>query len=69
MYIKKKMKRNLIIVAVIALAFIYWRGVSAVTEARGLDCSFHVVYAYCKGKAPVKVPTIVDVFKAGVKFK
>lgn len=67
MYIRKKNRVRLIILVIIVLGFIYWRGTNALIKGKGLNCTYHLVYAYCTGKN-VKVPGIIDVFKAGIKF-
>lgn len=69
MYIRKKMRTRIIIIAVIAILFIYWRGITKVASEKGWNCNYQVVYALCSAKNNKAVlPTIFDVFKAGVKF-
>ncbi len=70
MYIKKKMRTRLILGAIVVLGFLYWHGLKNVTAANsGLKCEYHIVYALCtttNNKA--HLPTIWDIFKAGVRF-
>lgn len=66
MYIRKRMRTKIILVVILVLGFLFWRGSKAVTKERKLDCTYHLVYAVCKGNA--KLPSFVEVLKAGVKF-
>ncbi|MBI2355751.1 MAG: hypothetical protein HYV13_00910 [Candidatus Doudnabacteria bacterium] len=69
MYIRKKIRSKLLLLILIALAFIYWRGTKAIAVEKNLECEYHVVYALCKQKGKsTELPTIFDVFKAGMKF-
>ena len=69
MYIKKRMRTKLILIAILVLGFIYWRGVKQVTVAKSWNCNYHIAYAVCDAKNnKAKLPTIVDILKAGVKF-
>ncbi len=69
MHVRRKVRNKIIIVVVLILAFIYWRGTKAYTKANNLECTRHLVYAVCKqiGK-PTTVPSLWDVMKIGVKF-
>jgi len=68
MYVRKKMRNRIILVAVIVLAFIMWRGINATTE-KNFTCEYKLVYAVCKPKSgSPKLPTLMEIFKAGVKF-
>lgn len=63
------MRNRLIILAIIVLAFIYWRGVKSVTTQKGMSCEYHIVYALCTAKNnKATMPGIWDILKAGVKF-
>lgn len=69
MYIRRKIRSKLIIVALIALAFIYWRGTKAIAKEKNLECEWHLVYAICKQKGKAtELPSLLDVFRAGIKF-
>jgi hypothetical protein len=58
----------LIIVAVLILGFIFWRGISATTK-KNFNCEYKLVYAVCKPKSGNPAPpTILEILKAGVKF-
>jgi len=64
------MKSKIIVVLIILFAFIYWRGTKSILAKMGMDCEWHVFYAFCK--APVKntqMPNFMEIFKAGIKFK
>lgn len=62
------MRNRIILVAVVVLAFIMWRGINATTE-QNFNCEYKLVYAVCKPKAGnPKLPSLVEIFKAGVKF-
>ncbi|OGE87742.1 MAG: hypothetical protein A3J07_03445 [Candidatus Doudnabacteria bacterium RIFCSPLOWO2_02_FULL_49_13] len=68
MYIKKKMRNRIILVVVIVLGFIFWRGLTAST-AKNFNCEYKLIYAVCKPKAGnPKLPSLMDIFKAGIKF-
>ena len=66
------MKFKILIVLVIALAFIYWRGTKAILSAKGYDCNWHAVYSVCltdsKKVKDAQAPQFMDVIKAGIKF-
>jgi hypothetical protein len=68
MYIKKRMRTRLILLAIVVLGFIYWRGIKAMGD-RGLNCQYHIAYAVCTAKNnKAQLPSFLDVLKAGVKF-
>ena len=68
-YIKKKMRTKIILVVILVLGFLYWRGIKKVTEDKGWDCSYHIAYAICDAKNnKARLPTLWDVLKAGAKF-
>lgn len=68
MYLRKKIRTRLIIVAVLVLAFIFWRGFKATTK--DYNCSYKLIYSFCEAKVKnPKAPSIVDIFKAGVRWK
>jgi len=68
MYVRKKMRNRIILVALLVLGFIMWRGINATTE-KNFTCEYKLVYAVCKPKAGnPKLPGLVEIFKAGIKF-
>lgn len=68
MWLRKKNRNRLIIVLVIALIFIFWRGLGAATK-NDFKCEYKVLYAVCTPKkVNAKLPGIWDLFKAGIKF-
>jgi hypothetical protein len=68
MYLKKKMRKKLIIFLVIVLAVVFWRGIR-ITTALTHDCEFKLVYAVCEPKnSRAVMPGVWDILKAGVKF-
>lgn len=70
MYIKRKMRTKLILLAIVVIGFLYWHGLRNLTAANtGLKCEYHIAYALCTEKNnKVQLPTLWDIFKAGVKF-
>jgi hypothetical protein len=69
MYIRRKIRSKIILLVLIALAFIYWRGTKAIASEKNLECKYHVVYAVCKQKGQAtNLPSIWEVLKAGAKF-
>ena len=69
MYIKKKMRTKLILLAIVVLLFLYWHGIKNVAESKGWDCSYHVVYAVCNAKNnKARLPGLFEVLKAGARF-
>ena len=63
------MRTKIIIIAIIAILFLYWRGVTTVAAQKGWNCNYQVVYAVCSAKNnKAQLPTIWDIFKAGAKF-
>ena len=68
MYIRRKTKFRILIVVLIVLGFILWRGVTTAT-VKNFNCEYKLVYAVCKPKAGnPKLPTMMEIFKAGIKF-
>ena len=62
------MRNRIIIGAVVVLGIICWRGLTAATE-KNFNCEYKLVYAVCKPKSGnPKLPTLMEIFKAGVKF-
>ena len=62
------MKIRIILVVVIVLGFILWRGLDA-TVGKSFNCEYKLVYAVCKPKSGnPKLPSTWDILKAGVKF-
>lgn len=63
------MRTRLILLAIIVLVFIYWRGIKKATTQKGMSCEYHIVYALCTAKNnKAAMPGIWDIFKAGMKF-
>ena len=63
------MRSKLILLAIVVVLFLYWRGVKNVTAQKGWDCSYHVVYAVCNAKNNKAVlPGIWEILKAGARF-
>lgn len=68
MYVKKKVRKKLIIIALIILAIIFWRGLKSTTKATH-NCEFKLIYALCVPKNnKAKLPGIIEIFKSGVEF-
>jgi len=68
MYLRKKIRKRLLIVVVLVLAFIFWRGLNATTK-ESHDCEFKLVYALCTPKTKNStLPGVWNIFKTGVKF-
>lgn len=69
MLLGRKMRNRIIFLAIIALLFLYWRGVKTVAAEKGWDCTYHIVYATCNAKNnKAKLPGLWDVLKAGARF-
>jgi len=68
MYFRKKTRTRLILLAIVILAIIFWRGLTSSTKV-SFNCEYKLIYAVCTPKkAGAKLPGIFDIFKAGVKF-
>jgi hypothetical protein len=68
MYIKRKNKIRIAIVVLLILVFIFWRGFKNTTQGN-FDCQYKILYAACTAKGKnAKLPSIMEIFKAGVKF-
>ena len=69
MYIRKKNKFRFFILLIIAILFVYWRGITNITKNTNLECEYHVIYAVCKVKGQATdLPSVLDVLKAGIQF-
>ncbi len=69
MFIRKKIRSKILIVVIIVLAFLYWRGVKTVAAKKGWNCNYHVAYAICDAKNnKAQLPGIWDILKAGASF-
>lgn len=68
MYIKKKMRTKIILVAIVVLGFLYWRGMKTVATEKGLDCKFTGVYVCTSTKKDAKAPGFFEIIKAGARF-
>ena len=63
------MRTKIILVAIIVLGFLYWRGTKTVTAEKGWDCEYHVAYALCNPKNnKAKLPGLWDIMKAVARF-
>ena len=63
------MRTKLILIALVVLGFLYYRGTKAIAQEKNLECKYHLVYALCKQKGQATtLPSIFDVIKAGTKF-
>lgn len=61
-------KRNILIVVVIGLGFIFYRGMKA-TTSENFNCEYKIVYAVCQPKTKdAKMPQISEIFREGFKF-
>jgi hypothetical protein len=60
--------KTIILVVIIAAAFLYARGVMNSIKDQKLNCTWHWAYAICEGKQPT-IPSFIDAIKAGAKFK
>ena len=66
---RRRFKTKLILLAIIALLFLYWRGITKVSADKGWNCSYNIVYAVCDAKNnKAKLPGLWDIFKAGTRF-
>jgi hypothetical protein len=69
MHVKKKMRTKIILFVIAALLFLYWRGIKNVSDQKGWNCTYHVVYAICDAKNnKAQLPGIWEIIKAGTKF-
>lgn len=68
MYFRRKIRNRVILIVLIVLGFVMWRGLAATTE-KNFNCEYKLIYAVCKPKAGnPALPGLVDIFKAGIKF-
>jgi hypothetical protein len=69
MNFRRKYGSKIVLLVVVVLIFLYWRGIKDVTTSKGWDCSYHLAYAVCNPKNnKAKLPGLWDVLKAGAKF-
>lgn len=70
MLLRRKLRSKLILLVILVLLFIYWRGVTTLLVAqKGWNCQYHVVYALCEARNnKASLPGLWDIFKAGIKF-
>jgi len=62
------MRDRIILIVVIVLGFILWRGINTATS-KNFACEYKLVYAVCKPKSGnPKLPTLLEILKAGIKF-
>jgi hypothetical protein len=62
------MRNRIILVVVLVLGFVFYRGLKA-TTSKTFNCEYKLIYAVCRPKNNnSKMPGIVEIFKAGVKF-
>jgi hypothetical protein len=64
------MKTKIILIVILVLLFLYWRGVkNLLVVAKGWDCEYHIAYSVCVAKNnKAKLPSLFDILKAGVSF-
>lgn len=68
MYVKKKIRKRLIIGFLIIFSIIFYRGLKATTTETH-DCEFKLIYALCTPKNnKSKLPGILEILKTGIKF-
>jgi hypothetical protein len=68
MYVKKKIRKRLIVFLVIVLAIIFWRGLKTTTKATH-NCEFKLIYAVCEPKNNrAEMPGLWEILKTGVEF-
>jgi hypothetical protein len=68
MYWRRKHRNKIIIAVVLIVGFVFWRGFTATTSA-SFTCEYKLIYAACVPKnSKAKLPGLVQIFKAGVKF-
>jgi len=68
MHLRRKNRNRIIFVVIVLFIIVYWHGTVNAAKAKGLNCSYHIVYAFCSGKGKVQLPSFWDVMKAGIKF-
>jgi len=62
------MRHRIILAVIVILGIIMWRGLTA-TTAKNFNCEYKLVYAVCKPKVGnPKLPTLMEIFKAGIRF-
>jgi hypothetical protein len=63
------MRNRIIIGVIVILLFLYWHGIKKVTDAKGWDCNYQIVYSVCSAKNnKAQLPSLWDVLKAGATF-
>ncbi len=68
MHLRRKVRNRILLLAIVVLAFICWRGLRATTAA-AFDCHYKLVYAVCTPKVKnAKPPSLLEIGKAGIKF-
>jgi hypothetical protein len=68
MYWRRKNRNKIILAALIVIGFLFWRGFTATTAA-SFTCEYKLLYAACIPKtSKAKLPGLIQIFKAGVKF-
>jgi hypothetical protein len=68
MLVSRKFRNKIIILVLILLAFVVWRGTKAATKD-DFTCSYKLYYAVCKPKNQnAQFPSIMQILTAGVKF-
>jgi hypothetical protein len=68
MYFRKKIRKRILIVALVVFSFVFYRGLKAATE-KTHDCEFKLIYAACVEKSKgAKLPGLWSIIKSGVSF-
>lgn len=64
------MKTKIILVVILVLLFLYWRGVTTLlTTQKGWNCQYQLAYALCEARNnKATLPNLWDVLVAGAKF-
>ncbi|MGE5298011.1 MAG: hypothetical protein ACM3KM_02525 [Acidobacteriaceae bacterium] len=68
MLFRKKLRSRLLMLLVLALAFVVWHGVMSSTKDE-FKCQYKLFYAVCTPKKQnAKLPTVIQILRAGIKF-
>jgi len=68
MYVRKKVRSRILVVVLLVLGFVTWRGLRATTKD-SFNCQYKLVYAVCVPKKTGAVlPSLFDIAKAGASF-
>jgi len=68
MLFRRKTRNRIILIIVVGILFVLFRGISATTKD-DFRCNYKFIYAICVPKrADAKMPSFMEVFKEGIKF-